>query len=131
MAEQARPATPGRQALDDLRFELKQGDAWEQHLSSRIEDGLDTQTEAWHAYLRALDSNPVVLAWARAKVLEVTGRWRELAARMAADDMEAGAEKWRRVAQIAENALVGGKTDDLAAFDARHEAEEGTGGIQG
>jgi len=119
MAEPVLPATPGRGALDDLRFELKQGDAYEQNLSSRIENGLDAQTEEWHAYLGALDSNPVVLAWARSKVLEVTARWRSLAARLAADDMEANAEKWRRVAQIAENALVGGKTDDLAAFDER------------
>lgn len=43
--------TPGGAALDDLRFELKQGDFYEQHLASRIEDGLDAQTEAWLAYL--------------------------------------------------------------------------------
>lgn len=43
--------TPGRAALDDLRFELKRGDFYEQHLASRIEDGLDAQTEAWLAYL--------------------------------------------------------------------------------
>ena len=40
-------ATPGRDALDDLRFELKRGDPYEQHLSSRIEDGLDSQTRVW------------------------------------------------------------------------------------
>ena len=66
-----------------------------------------------------LDSDPAVLAWARGKVLEVTGGWRQLAARMAADDMDANAEKWRRVAQIVENAFIGGKTGDLGAFDER------------
>lgn len=46
--------TPGRGVLDDLRFELKRGDVYEQHLSSRIEDGLDAQTEAWVAWLGEL-----------------------------------------------------------------------------
>lgn len=49
--QDAAEPTPGRGALDDLRFELKQGDAYEQHLSSRIEDALDVQTEAWLEWL--------------------------------------------------------------------------------
>lgn len=49
--EEASPA-PGRRALDDLRFELKRGDPYEQHLSSRIEDGLDAQAAAWHERAR-------------------------------------------------------------------------------
>jgi hypothetical protein len=66
-----------------------------------------------------LDSDPAALAWARAKVLEVTAGWRSLAARMADGDMPENAEKWRRIAQITENALTGGLTDELAAFDER------------
>jgi hypothetical protein len=44
--------TPGRDALDNLRFELKRGDPYEQSLSSRIEDALDAQTVAWEAWVR-------------------------------------------------------------------------------
>lgn len=47
LAEYETSPAPGRRALDDLRFELKRGDPYEQHLSSRIEDGLDAQTAAW------------------------------------------------------------------------------------
>lgn len=38
---------PGRYALDDLRLELKRDDPYMQHLSSRIEDGLDIQQMYW------------------------------------------------------------------------------------
>jgi hypothetical protein len=77
------PATPGRQALDDLRFELKRGDVWEQHLASRIEDGLDAQTEAWHAYLRERqwqtgrppDHGYYLAAWRRQGQLVVSELW--------------------------------------------------------
>jgi hypothetical protein len=56
-------ATPGRQALDDLRFELRGGDVYEQHLSSRIEDGLDIQTAAWEARaLREVEAKRRMLA---------------------------------------------------------------------
>ncbi len=34
--------------------------------------------------------------------------------------MPENAEKWRRIAQITENALIGGKTGDLAPFDERN-----------
>jgi hypothetical protein len=51
--------TPGRRVLDDLRFELKRGDAYEQHLSSRIEDGLDSQTVAWEKAAAGLMSAAV------------------------------------------------------------------------
>jgi len=54
LAAAAEAGTPGRGALDDLRFELKQGDLYEQHLASRIEDGLDAQTVAWEAFVRDL-----------------------------------------------------------------------------
>jgi hypothetical protein len=54
--------TPGRDALDNLRFELKRGDAYEQNLSSRIEDALDAQTVAWEAWVRAHRAAPGKLA---------------------------------------------------------------------
>lgn len=59
MADMAE-ATPGRAALDELRFELKRGDAYEQHLASRIEDALDVQTEAWLAWKAAREPGRVV-----------------------------------------------------------------------
>ena len=56
-------ATPGRDDLDDLRFELKRGDPYEQHLSSRIEDGLDSQTGVWHEFvLRDIALKRAILA---------------------------------------------------------------------
>jgi Family of unknown function (DUF6221) len=55
-------ATPGRRALDDLRFELKHGDRYEQHLSSRLEDGLDSQTVAWEArVLREVEAKRAIV----------------------------------------------------------------------
>jgi hypothetical protein len=86
--------------------------------------GREAETSTGEAYVASLDHDPAALAWARAKVLEVTGGWRALAARLAAGDMDANAEKWRRVAQIAENALIGGRTDQLAVFDERHGIQE-------
>lgn len=50
--EDERAPTPGREALDDLRFELKRGEPYWQHLASRVEDGLDIQTVAWEARVR-------------------------------------------------------------------------------
>jgi hypothetical protein len=44
--------TPGRRALDDLRFGLRGYDRYEEHLSSRIEDGLDAQTTVWETRVR-------------------------------------------------------------------------------
>jgi hypothetical protein len=61
----AAAGTPGRGVLDELRFELKRGDAWEQHLASRIEDGLDAQTVAWEEFVRGLLSEQEDAADAR------------------------------------------------------------------
>lgn len=58
-----RSVTLGRAALDDLRFELKRGDPYEQRLSSRIEDGLDAQSVAWEArVLREVAAKRAILA---------------------------------------------------------------------
>lgn len=65
------------------------------------------------------DQDPAALAWARERVLEVTARWRQYAAHAAATGMPGNAEKWRRIAVIAENDLIGGKTDHIAVFDHR------------
>jgi hypothetical protein len=65
------------------------------------------------------DHDPDALAWARARVETVTAGWRQLAQRLAAGDMPENAEKWRRIAQITENAFIGGQTDDLGVFDER------------
>jgi Family of unknown function (DUF6221) len=63
LAEDEVSATPGRHALDDLRFDLKLGDSYEQRLSSRIEDGLDIQTGAWQArVLREVEAKRKILA---------------------------------------------------------------------
>lgn len=140
----ALPPTPGRQALrggepggrclsyggtmPDGRVRLCSGDRWHRD-SHTYEFGLAESAPA-----PDLDHDPAALAWARAKVLEVTGQWRDLAARLAESDMEKNAEKWRKIAVIVENALAGGKTDDvlrhreasrqLAAFDERHATKE-------
>jgi hypothetical protein len=84
--------------------------------------GREAETSTGEAFVAALDHDPAALAWARGKVLEVTGRWRERAARMAEGGMPENAEKWRRVAQITENALIGvaGLTGEFGAFDERH-----------
>ena len=67
-----------------------------------------------------LDHDPAALAWARGRVLEVTGQWRARAARMAATDLDVLAEQWRRMAVTVETAFIGGKTNELGAFDERH-----------
>jgi hypothetical protein len=66
------------------------------------------------------DTDPEALAWARGRVAVVTAGWRQLAQRLADRDMPENAEKWRRIAQIVENAFIGGQTDDLGVFDHRH-----------
>jgi hypothetical protein len=66
------------------------------------------------------DHDEEALAWARTRVQAVTAGWRDLAQRLADRDMPGNAEKWRRIAVIAENSLIGGQTDTLAAFDERH-----------
>jgi Family of unknown function (DUF6221) len=51
-SEDAAQLVSGRKVLDELRFGLKNGDAYEQHLSSQIEDGLDYQAMVAEARVR-------------------------------------------------------------------------------
>ena len=78
------------------------------------------------------DTDPAALAWARDRVLQVTAQWRAEATVLAGHGLDMNAEKWRRIAQITENALIGGKTDTLGAFDHRHAAvPDGIWGVGG
>ena len=65
------------------------------------------------------DQDPAALEWARGRVLEVTARWRAYGDHAAATGMTGNAEKWRRIAILAENDLIGGKTCSIGAFDRR------------
>ena len=66
------------------------------------------------------DTDPAALEWARGRVLAVTAQWRAEATVLAGHGLDMNAETWRRIAQITENALIGGTTDTLGAFDHRH-----------
>ena len=65
------------------------------------------------------DLDPAALEWARTRVLAVTARWRAYAEHADETGMLGNAEKWRRIAVLAENDLIGGKTDHIGAFDHR------------
>jgi hypothetical protein len=100
--------------MPDGRVRLCGGDRWHGD-SHAYEFGLAESAPA-----PDLDHDPVALAWARGKVLAVTGRWRAMANRMAGTDMVENAEKWRLIAVAVEKTMVGGNTDDLGVFDERH-----------
>jgi hypothetical protein len=71
------------------------------------------------ADLSRFDRDPDAVAWARAKVEKVRDQFREFEGRCAQKGDYDSAAMWRKMANMLELKLIGGKTCVITAFDER------------
>jgi hypothetical protein len=69
--------------------------------------------------LSRFDRDPDAVAWARAKVVRLRDKYRGFERSAAAAGKADQASMWRRLANMIDMQMVGGKTCSIAAFDER------------
>ena len=71
------------------------------------------------ADLSRFDRDPDAVAWARGKVVRLRDKYRGFEQSAAAAGKADQASMWRRLANMIDMQMVGGKTCSIAAFDER------------
>lgn len=71
------------------------------------------------ADLSRFDRDPDAVAWARAKVEKVRDQFREFQRKAAAAGKAEQSDMWRKMANMLDLKLIGGKTCVITAFDER------------